>query len=117
MINIQTADWSADHPAIMYSNILSWIVFVSIVLIALALLLYHIWAGPTSWGLMEFMEKVGALLEDSTVTETSEGGFSQKHLIVLPIVFFLRRLLFVLIVIYMETFLGQVMLQLLLTFG
>ena len=61
------------------------------------------------------MEKVGALLEDSTVTENSEGGFSQKHLIILPIVFFLQRLIFVLIVMYMETFLGQIMLQILLT--
>ena len=48
-VNIARADWSSESSAVMYSNILSYIVFASSILIALALVLVHLKAGQIVW--------------------------------------------------------------------
>ena len=50
IINVQIADWYADRAIIIYSNILAWVVLVSVGLIGIALIMYHIYVGPWLWG-------------------------------------------------------------------
>ena len=49
IVNIARADWSSESVAVMYSNILSCIVFAGSILIALALVLVHLKAGQIVW--------------------------------------------------------------------
>ena len=45
MINLATADWSPDRAVITYSNILSCIVLVTVVLVPFVLIRVHTKAG------------------------------------------------------------------------
>ena len=90
----------------MYSNVLSIVVLTFSVLLALALIFYLIKVGPGVWGQQDFTEEKGAVFEGTTVKEFIEDGKSQPHLIILPIINFLRLLIFILILLRLKSFLG-----------
>ena len=114
-MNLATADWAPNSALVMYSNILSCLVNTCNILVALAIIFYHIKAGQGVWGREEFKKICGALLDGSSVMEWSKDGLSQGHLLLPPIVFFIRRLVFIAVVVFLKVFVGQVLVQLLMT--
>ena len=61
------------------------------------------------------MKKYGPVLDGSTVVEFSSTGIPQTHLILPPIVFFARRFIFVICMIYLDCLMGQIIVQMTLT--
>ena len=61
------------------------------------------------------MAKYGPVLSGSTVVEFSSTGIPQTHLILPPIVFFVRRFIFVICMIYLDCLMGQIIVQMTLT--
>ena len=106
LLNIEKANWSTSSSVIMYSNVLSIIVLTSSVTFALALIIYLVKVGPTKWGQEEFKKKNGAVFDGSIVMEFVNTGRSQAHLIIIPIVYYLRRLIFIVILLRVHTFTG-----------
>ena len=98
----------------MYSNILALIVFISTILTGLGLVLYHIRAGQAVWGRKKFMSMVGAFLAGTTVMEFSKGK-TQGHLLIVPIVYLVRRLIFVMVLAFGKSFACHILYLLVIT--
>ena len=114
-VNLARADWSSESVAVMYSNILSCIVFAGSIVIVLALVLVHLKAGQIVWMNEEFKRIYGAFLEGSTLGAILVTGRSEWHLLIPPVVYFIRRLAFISVLVWMQSFTGQILLQLGLT--
>ena len=112
IVNIARADWSSESVAVMYSNILSCIVSAGCTLIALALVLVHLKAGQIVWMHEGFKFIYGAFLEGSTLGAILVTGRSEWHLLIPPVVYFIRRLTFIIVLVWMQSFTGQILLQL-----
>ena len=115
MINLETADWSTSRRVIMYSNIMSCVVMFFAIAVGVAIILYHVWANPDVWGRPEFKIDNGALLEGSSVIDYLSSLPNQAHLLIPPIVYFLRRIIFVLTIIKVQHFFAQVLIQMIVT--
>ena len=61
------------------------------------------------------MEKFGAYLEGSTVMAFSKTGRRQTHLLTTPIAYAIRRFVYISTVVWMQSFTGQIWVQLFLT--
>ena len=114
-VNIARADWSSESGVVMYSNILSCIVFAGSIFIALALVLVHLKAGQIVWMDEGFKLIYGAFLEGSTLGAILVTGRSEWHLLIPPVVYFIRRLAFISALVWIHSFTGQILLQLGLT--
>ena len=114
-VNLVRADWSSESVAVMYSNILSCIVSAGSICIALALVLVHLKAGQIVWMNEEFKRIYGAFLEGSTLGAILVTGRSEWHLLIPPVVYFIRRLAFISALVWIHSFTGQILLQLGLT--
>ena len=99
----------------MYSNILSCIVYSGSIFIVLALVLVHLKAGQIVWMNEDFKNLYGSFLEGSTLGAILVTGRSEYHLLIPPVVYFIRRLAFISVLVWMQSFTGQILPQLGLT--
>ena len=114
-VNIVRADWLSESTAVMYSNILSCIVSAGSIFIILALVLVHLKASQIVWMNEDFKSLYGSFLEGSTLGAILVTGRSEWHLLIPPVVYFIRRLAFISVLVWMPSFTGQILLQLGLT--
>ena len=105
VLNLYTADWDTPYDAVHLSNVLA-VIIVSIVGATLLLLIFWLCRNRNKMNDKKFKERTGALVE-STNTEKKKWS-----LIAVLTMFFLRRITFVMSVIFLEEFVwGQIAIQ------
>ena len=105
-VNIVRADWLSESTAVMYSNILSCIVSAGSIFIVLTLVLVHLKAGQIVWMNEGFKSLYGAFLEGSTLGAILVTGRPEWHLLIPPVVYFIRRLAFIIVLVWVPSFTG-----------
>ena len=106
ILDAHTMQWDARFPSITASNCLS-ILFIALVGSLPVYLLFFYSIKHASWPDPSFQEKVGTLLAG-----TNFKAQSRCLTLIIPMVFFMRRLVFVLTVIYMDDLIwGQLTIQ------
>ena len=99
----------------MYSNVLSIIVAVFTISISILIIAIHIFYAHEVWGKKHFKASYGATLDGYIVQESPGKSRPQHLLIMFPIAFYLRRLIFIVVVIWMKSFVCQVLVMLAIT--
>ena len=89
-MNIHTADWKSTEPIILISNILSVIFLVLICTLPLLLLVFFC-VNKDQWSFDNFKTRYGSLLDG---TNLEVEGNRRWTLMINPMSFFGRRLLF-----------------------
>ena len=99
-LNIHTAKWDSLFLSERVSNYLS-VIFIALVCILPVGSIYLACKKPKNWRKQEFIDKYGTILEG---TSLKKQGLGERSLLAVPILFFMRRVAFVIIVlVFKET--------------
>ena len=94
VLNLHTAEWDTPYDSEHFSNVLS-IVVVAVIGAILLLSIIWLWRNRDKMNEKDFKERCGALVE-STNTKTHKWS-----IVAIFLMFFLRRISFVVSVIYL----------------
>ena len=97
VLNIKTAEWDTPYDDVHFSNVLA-VILLSIISATLLFLIVWLCRNRNKMNNTKFKERSGALVE-STNTKTNKWS-----LIAVLVMFFLRRIAFVMSAIFLEEF-------------
>jgi len=100
ILNIRTADWDSDYPDERYSNYLSVVLLVISTVLLLLFVVFYVW-NFSALNYDRFRSTYSAVLDGTNFESTNP----RRIILVYPVIFFARRLIFVLSVIYLQDFL------------
>ena len=95
--------WSSSEEVVIYSHVVTVIMFIGVIVIPPIILIGHMKAGQGVWGRAWFVQKFGALLDGSTRMVFSITGRRQSHLLIPPILFFLRRFIYTAFMVWLQS--------------
>ena len=101
-LNLIKADWSSENFSVQFSNYLSLLVIILTCLVPLGLLIFY-YRRIEEWNDENFDNQFGEILAGLRRQKIARG--KRWTLLVYPMLFFIRRLLFVLITFFMADFL------------
>ena len=96
VLNVHTADWSSSSASVQYSNIAS-LVFLVITGITFIIVATMYVRNLDIMGFGDIRGKYGALLDDTSLVSLERNYFLLLH----PLIFFSRRIIFTISVIFM----------------
>ena len=104
ILNLHTVDWGTDFQSVMTSNIVS-LVFITLFCAVQVYFITAYFIMPKENRVEAFANKFDPLLDGTTFERKSSNVISKGHLILVPVFFFTKRLLFVSILIFANSYL------------
>ena len=94
-INLKHTDWQTPFPAVIYSNVLSIILLVLIVLLSVYIVV-HYYKHRETWSVPEFRTKFNTLLEGYIIDSKDKW-----QVVAMILLFMLKRVSFAVAVLHM----------------